>query len=75
MMSGKMKLCVVGLLYAAGLLPTHAQAQTWPTRPVRIVVPFSAAGTADLLARIAADKLSAALGEPSWWRIVPAPAV
>jgi tripartite-type tricarboxylate transporter receptor subunit TctC len=64
MMSGNMKLCVVGLLYAAGLLPTHAQAQTWPTRPVRIVVPFSAAGTADLLARIAADKLSAALGEP-----------
>jgi tripartite-type tricarboxylate transporter receptor subunit TctC len=64
MMSGKMKLCVLGLLYAAELLPTHAQAQTWPTRPVRIVVPFSAAGTADLLARIAADKLSAALGEP-----------
>ncbi len=64
MMSGKMKFYVVGLLYAAGLLPTHAQAQTWPTRPVRIVVPFSAAGTADLLARIAADKLSAALGEP-----------
>src|SRR6202790_2158783 len=64
MMSGKMKLCVLGLLYAAELLPTHAQAQTWPTRLVRIVVPFSAAGTADLLTRIVADKLSAALGQP-----------
>jgi tripartite-type tricarboxylate transporter receptor subunit TctC len=52
------------LLGVAGVVPTFAQAQTWPTRPVRIVVPFSAAGTADLLARIAADKLSAALGEP-----------
>ena len=59
-----LELCVAGLLCAAGLLPTHAHAQTWPTRPVRVVVPFSAAGTADLLARIAADKLSAALGEP-----------
>jgi len=64
MMPGTRKLCFVGLLCAAGLLSTHAHAQTWPTRSVRIVVPFSAAGTADLLARIAADKLSAALGEP-----------
>jgi tripartite-type tricarboxylate transporter receptor subunit TctC len=54
------------LFCVAGLVPACAQAQTqnWPTRPVRIVVPFSAAGTADLLARIAANKLSAALGEP-----------
>jgi tripartite-type tricarboxylate transporter receptor subunit TctC len=37
---------------------------TWPTRPVKIVVPFSAAGTADLLARVLADKLSASLGQP-----------
>jgi tripartite-type tricarboxylate transporter receptor subunit TctC len=40
----------------------HA-AEAWPTRPVRIVVPFSASGTADLLARIVADKLSTALGQ------------
>ena len=36
----------------------------WPTRPVKVVVPFSAAGTADLLARVMADKLSASLGQP-----------
>jgi len=47
---------------AAGLLSTLVQAQTWPTRPVKIIVPFSAAGTADLLTRIVADKLNAALG-------------
>jgi len=40
-----------------------AQAQGWPTRPVKIVVPFSAAGTADLLTRIVADKLGSALGQ------------
>src|SRR5262249_9147680 len=36
----------------------------WPTRPVKIVVPFSAAGTADLLARIVADRVQASLGQP-----------
>ena len=42
---------------------TVAQAQTWPTRPVRIIAPFAAGGTADLLGRIAAGKLSESLGQ------------
>jgi len=57
----------VGLIAALAVLiaaSAQALAQTWPTRPVRIIVPFSAAGTADLLTRIVADRLSAALGEP-----------
>ena len=37
---------------------------TWPTRPVRIVVPFPAAGTTDLLGRILADALGPRLGQP-----------
>ena len=49
-------------LCSAGSLAS-AQAPAWPTRPVKIVVPFSAAGTADLLTRIVADKLSTALGQ------------
>ena len=32
-------------------------AEPWPTRPVRLIVPFSASGTADLLARVVAEKL------------------
>jgi tripartite-type tricarboxylate transporter receptor subunit TctC len=55
---------VLPSLFILALVPALAQAQSWPTRPVRIVVPFSGAGTADLLTRIVADKLSTALGEP-----------
>src|ERR1700726_4993809 len=55
---------LLSLLCTLGLVPAFAQAQSWPARPVRIVVPFSAAGTADLLTRIVADKLGAALGQP-----------
>jgi tripartite-type tricarboxylate transporter receptor subunit TctC len=56
------------LLLCAGLssaAPALAVAQaSWPTRPVKIVVPFSAAGTADLLTRIVAERLQASLGQP-----------
>jgi tripartite-type tricarboxylate transporter receptor subunit TctC len=46
------------------VVATPAVAEPWPTRPVKLVVPFSAAGTADLMARIVADRLGAALGQP-----------
>jgi tripartite-type tricarboxylate transporter receptor subunit TctC len=38
----------------------HAQAQNWPTRPVKIIVPFAPGGAADTLGRIIAEPLSAA---------------
>jgi tripartite-type tricarboxylate transporter receptor subunit TctC len=41
-----------------------AQAQSWPTRPVRIINTFAPGGAADLLARTVADGLGSAFGQP-----------
>ncbi len=45
-------------------IATPAPAQDWPTRPIRIVVGFGAGGGTDIAARIVAEPLSKALGQP-----------
>ena len=49
------------LMLLCACLPAAAQAQAWPAKPVRIVAPFSAGGSADTLGRIIAQKLSESL--------------
>jgi tripartite-type tricarboxylate transporter receptor subunit TctC len=44
--------------------PSMSSAQTWPSRPVTMVVPFTAGTTSDIIARGLAQQLSETLGEP-----------
>jgi tripartite-type tricarboxylate transporter receptor subunit TctC len=50
-------------LACAGILPV-AEAQTYPTRSVRIIVPFSPGGGTDTFARVIAQKMQERLGQP-----------
>jgi tripartite-type tricarboxylate transporter receptor subunit TctC len=50
-------------LAAAALLPSAVAAQPFPNRPVKLIVPFAAGGSADLFGRSLASGLSAELGQ------------
>src|SRR5260370_4952394 len=49
---------------AAVMVPTAVTGQEWPAKRVRMVVPFPAGGSADLMPRIVAEKLSEKWGQP-----------
>ena len=54
----------LALLIAPSFAPTPSQAETWPTRPVRLIVPFGPGAGADIGARLFAEKLTQKWGQP-----------
>jgi len=53
------------VLTGALALPAVARAQTWPSQPIRIVVPYPPGGLTDVLGRLVGERLQAGLGQPA----------
>lgn len=60
----KKALILAASLLAATALPVRADDASYPSRPIKIVVPFSAGALTDTLARVYADQLTRRLGQP-----------
>src|SRR5262245_35153575 len=58
----KLSMKLAWIVVAAGL-PVAAAAQTYPSRPITLIVPYAAGGGNDVMARAAADKMSKTLGQ------------
>src|SRR3984957_5633217 len=56
--------CLIGILLALALGAMPARAQTYPTRPIKLLVAYPPGGASDLIARLVADALAKRLGQP-----------
>src|SRR2546430_3097126 len=60
-MNSRLRILTLALIT---LVSGYAAAQTWPARPVKIVVPATTGGAIDLIARSLAEKMSGSIGQP-----------
>ncbi|MFC3124195.1 Bug family tripartite tricarboxylate transporter substrate binding protein [Pseudoroseomonas globiformis] len=63
-MTGWSRRQALGLAVAGLPLSAQAATETWPSRPIRMIIPFPPGGTTDLMGRLLAERLSARLGQP-----------
>jgi tripartite-type tricarboxylate transporter receptor subunit TctC len=64
-MKMRRSLLAIGIVLAAlGSVGTKAQAQTWPSKPIRLIVPLTPGSATDVMARLVMEQVSAQLGQP-----------
>ncbi len=60
----RIALCVIAAALAALAVPVSAQSQNYPSRPVKVLIPFPPGGSIDVIARAYAQELEKSLGQP-----------
>jgi tripartite-type tricarboxylate transporter receptor subunit TctC len=57
-------MAMAGLSLSAVFAASSAQAQAYPNKPIKMIVPFPAGGTTDIVARLVAQRMSESMGQP-----------